>query len=388
MTYSIQTLLKHDSGSTTSANKFDTLPPFTSPRLVQLLSAPEQLALLDIKEWDTLIRIARKGNVLGKLASTLIEANLVDTIPEKPRSHIIAAYALSTRQAQAMNWEVRCLSTALAEIGLPVVLLKGAAYLASNYPFARGRMFSDVDILVPRQKIREVEAVLAQHGWASIHHSKYDDRYYRQWMHELPPMRHLRRGTVVDVHHRILPLTARFDPDPATMLARSVPVGDIEGARTLCPADMLLHSATHLFHEGELPNGFRDLLDLDGLFHQFSNDPGFAETLVERAKALHLEEPLWFAVHQCRTQLGTPAALMPKLPQRSGIRQQMMDWLYRRALHPFHPLLDLNGSSFARWALYVRSHWLRMPPHLLAYHLGRKALMRFESAPPPGETKA
>ena len=33
-------------------------------------------------------------------------------------------------------------------------------------------------------------------------------------------------------------------------------------------------------------------------------------------------------------------------------------------------------AGLARWLLYVRSHWLRMPPLLLARHLLRKSLRR------------
>jgi hypothetical protein len=33
-------------------------------------------------------------------------------------------------------------------------------------------------------------------------------------------------------------------------------------------------------------------------------------------------------------------------------------------------------QGFARWLLYVRSHWIRMPPGLLARHLGFKAYLR------------
>jgi hypothetical protein len=37
------------------------------------------------------------------------------------------------------------------------------------------------------------------------------------------------------------------------------------------------------------------------------------------------------------------------------------------------------GPSFARWLLYVRSHWLRMPPWLLAGHLLHKAHKRLQA---------
>ncbi len=338
--------------------------------LAGLLADPAQLATLDERGWDTLIRLARRANVLGKLAITAQDLP-ADALPAACRPHIRAALALSARQARAVGWEIECLRDALDELGLPLVLLKGAAYLAAGLPFARGRFFSDVDILVPRQRIAEVEGVLLKHGWAGTHHDAYDQRYYRQWMHELPPMRHLRRGTVVDVHHRILPLTARFDPDPVSMLEQAIPATHCEGVRVLAPADMLLHSATHLFHEGELPNGFRDLLDLDGLFRHFgAQDTDFEQTLDRRARQLHLATPLAFARHQCARLLGTPVC--PANPPGSSLT----DALYTRALHPHHPLIDRPGSGLARWLLYVRAHWLRMPPHLLAWHLGHKALCR------------
>ncbi len=47
----------------------------------------------------------------------------------------------------------------------------------------------------------------------------YDDLYYRQWMHELPPLVHGERGRMVDVHHTILPLTARPTPDAQALIA-------------------------------------------------------------------------------------------------------------------------------------------------------------------------
>ncbi|HXH83307.1 MAG TPA: hypothetical protein VNN07_10295, partial [Candidatus Tectomicrobia bacterium] len=33
----------------------------------------------------------------------------------------------------------------------------------------------------------------------------------------------------------------------------------------------------------------------------------------------------------------------------------------------------VSRQAWAPWLLYVRSHWLRMPPWLLAPHLARKA---------------
>ena len=40
-----------------------------------------------------------------------------------------------------------------------------------------------------------------------------------------------------------------------------------------------------------------------------------------------------------------------------------------------------RGSELARLFLYIRSHWLRMPPWLLARHLARKAIRRCFAKP-------
>ena len=196
---------------------------------------------------------------------------------------------------------------------------------------------------------------------------------------KIPPMKHWRRGTVVDVHHRILPRTAQYDPDPKRMLAAAEPVGDMPGVFTLSAIDMLLHSATHLFHEGELPNGFRDLLDIDALYRRLAALPDFPASLHTRATELELTEPLALALRYAHRLLGTPS----DKSAGSTPRQKMLDWMYLRALHPHHPLLDTAGAPAARLGLYIRAHWLRMPPHLLARHLGRKAWMRLFPEPDP-----
>ena len=151
-----------------------------------------------------------------------------------------------------------------------------------------------------------MENALTIHGWSTTHHNAYDQRYYRQWMHELPPLRHNTRATVLDVHHAILPLTARLKPSSAKLLAASRPLAGHDRLRVLCPADMVLHSATHLFHNEELSHGLRDLTDLDILLRHFGPEPGFWEELPRRAAELDLVRPLYYGLRFASHFLGTP----------------------------------------------------------------------------------
>ena len=54
----------------------------------------------------------------------------------------------------------------------------------------------------------------------------------------------------------------------------------------------------------------------------------------------------------------------------------LMDWLFRQRFMPEPPFRSRPGAGLARWLLYIRAHWLRMPPAMLVRHLTVKALRR------------
>jgi hypothetical protein len=64
--------------------------------------------------------------------------------------------------------------------------------------------------------------------------------------------------------------------------------------------------------------------------------------------------------------------------------RNVMDALFLRALRPHHFSAADRFSDIARLALYVRAHWLRMPPVLLARHLTVKAFRAREATPAAG----
>jgi hypothetical protein len=63
-------------------------------------------------------------------------------------------------------------------------------------------------------------------------------------------------------------------------------------------------------------------------------------------------------------------------PQRPVLR--LMDRLIWLAMVPDHPDFPQRRTGMARWLLYVRSHWLRMPPGLLLKHLMQKQIIRWK----------
>jgi hypothetical protein len=336
---------------------------------------------VSLAEWDLLVRQARRADLLGRLAKLAEAADVIGDIPAAPRRHLESARRLVDRHAVAVRWEIEQISKALAPSGIPVVLLKGGAYAAAGLPAARGRVFSDIDIMVPQTELLRAERILVAHAWFPGKLDEYDKRYYREWMHEIPPLRHIKRGSVLDVHHTILPPTSKPKPDARKLLAAAVPVVGFEEIYVLAPADMVLHSATHLFYDGELNHGLRDLVDLDDLLRDFSaKDPGFWQALVDRAFEMELAQPLFYGLRYAQRFLGTPVPeFVRKAIARAGpsrVMRPVMDALFDRALMPDHATCSDWFTPTARWLLFVRSHYLRMPLRLLIPHLTRKAWRR------------
>lgn len=349
------------------------------PFLCAVFTNPRLALELNLLQWDLLIRQARRANVLARLGEVLEESGILGRIPSQPRLHIKSAQTYAYRFYISLQWEITCILEALKTVDMPLVLLKGAAYAAVGDKAAKGRVFSDVDILVPENKLLEVETALVKAGWMTNTFDPYDQKYYRQWMHEIPPLRHLKRQTSIDVHHNILPKTSKFCPDASKLLTSvvNIPGTDIW---TLTAEDRVLHSATHLFHEGELEHGFRDLSDLDLLLKEFSGQENFWGKLQHRAGELNQQTPLYYALRYTSLILQTPVPEeVFKISDQHApnrIKQKLMDALFLRALMPDHDSCRDCWTGFARWLLFIRAHWLKMPWYLLIPHLSRKSAMR------------
>ena len=356
--------------------------------LIAVLRSPNTARNFDAAKWSALLATARAANLLGTLAEC-IRAGDIPCPPEAVR-HLDGARRLSERQRRSVIWEAHGLQRTLSRLQEPVTLLKGAAYVLAGHHNCRGRLFGDIDILVPRKALESAEIQLMINGWVSAKTDPYDQRYYREWMHELPPMTHLRRGTVLDVHHTILPLTAEATPDAERIVGRAKPMPELPAIRIPCPEDLVIHSTTHFAHEGELHNGLRDLWDIDCLLRQFGNSADFWSKLPYYAIEHGLAKPVAIGLTLARRYFHTPipdvvfeALLAANADARLSTR---LAWCYDTSLLP--PSIGKPGwrGQLANLVIYIRSHALRMPLPMLIRHLTHKALRRRERTATPSVT--
>lgn len=340
--------------------------------LVDILAKPACIGSFQDEDWDLVIRQGRAAGMLATVHHLINDIGIIDQVPERPRIQLEAARRIAARHREVTLWEVQELYRLMERIGVPMIVLKGAAYVAANLDAAQGRLFGDVDIMVPRGALDTVERALGRSGWIQENQSAYDDRYYRKWMHEIPARRHMQRGTVLDVHHNILPLTARHKPSALALWKADVRLAGYEDLYVLAPEDMLLHTACHLFCGSEFDRGVRDLFDFYRLARQFSaSTPDFWTNTTRRAEVLDLVQPLSLAIRYANLffDAGFPAAGIP------GADAATMDAIFTRALLPHHSTVRDAWTATALFVLYVRGHYLRMPMKLLLPHLLYKATL-------------
>ncbi|TCO76311.1 nucleotidyltransferase domain-containing protein [Chromatocurvus halotolerans] len=377
--------------------------------LIDALNDPQSVMHLRPLQLSALMSQARQAGLLAALRVHLDRAGVLAPLPADVTRHLDSASLAQTKQARDLRFEVRCLRDALAPAGLSPILLKGAAYIIGELPAGDGRIISDIDLLTPHAAIPAAESALIAAGWITGPLDDYDEQYYRRWMHEIPPMAHKSRGSVVDLHHTILPPTAAPHVD-AGRLFESLKSTSLEGVLALGNCDQVIHSATHLFHESEFHHALRDLWDLNQLLRDFETsvvsahgavagaeggasvngaadrvDQGgaggdFWSMLEERACALDLGTPTYLALRYASRLFGTPVpadTLNALRPPLARARSLLWDPLFLRGAFSLdYPGDRPRGRAFALWLLYLRGHVLRMPLRLLVPHLVRKAVRR------------
>lgn len=348
--------------------------------LFRLFRSPESVLVLSNQEWDRVIRYARSAELLAVLGNKVRAVGCFTGLPEHIQRHFNAAELSARHNRRMLLYTLEGVARALSGAGWPIVLLKGASYAVQDLGMSAGRVCNDVDILVPKLDLAATEVRLMEAGWQTEISDLHDQRYYREWTHELPPMRHASFPMELDVHHTILPILGRARPDAGRLVAdaRTIPG---TAWSVLSARDQVLHAAAHLFQDSDCTGKCRDLADLDGLIRTHSRLPDFWEALSEGAAIHGLGRCLWYALRYCGMYLETP---IPRgvLDGVAGARpsiltRRLMDEAVSRLLFPVDPDGRPPVSrAVLRGVMTLRAARLRMPVSIIAYHAAEKYVRR------------
>ena len=240
-------------------------------RLFTLILQPESGLDFSLKNWEDCLFVLREAKLLATLYHSAKRKNCFDQYPEFAQKHLLSAYTYAAQQKLQVKFEAAELRELFEEIGVTALFLKGAGYALRDSLNSEGRICSDLDILVNKSDLEKAESHLRENLWIPEALDEYDEKYYREWAHEIPPMMHLNRGTVIDMHHNLyLPISGRAVDVAEFMSTREKTQS---GCFVLEPSATVMHSIIHMFANEDSSSWMRDLVDLYMLIQEFeSND--------------------------------------------------------------------------------------------------------------------
>ena len=338
-------------------------------RLLAASSTPHQPDLPEAIPWSGMARLARNYG-LGPLLHAAIQENGLDVPREIGDPLKEAYYRLAAANAVRFQELAKVLAT-LSAAGIPVLVLKGALLAETVYGNLALRPMSDLDLLIPRERIHEIPQVLAPLGYRlSAGEAGYSFAYDTLFCGEII----LCKDTpvlpvVLDVHWHLLAVewfhhTGRVDLEA---LWETVCPLRIDGtpARQLCPEDNLLHLCLH----AGISHSYVYLLNLIDIDHAISiyRDLDW-DRFLQRARDFQVRSAAYFGLRFTRDLFDTPIpdrvlnALRPGRFRCWGVRRLAdperlvlgaQPPLSRRSRYLLHLALIDSLPGFLRLARYL-----------------------------------
>ncbi len=319
--------------------------------------------------WTRFIQEARQNALLGTCYFIARQHDIWNLLPQQVQTHLISGFHYAEKQKITLLQEMLELEKVFSNTDISALMVKGTAYRLAGYEFAKGRVFSDIDLLVPQQQFKQALRLLNNAGYLELALSAYDRRYYLQWSHQNPPLTHYIRGANIDLHHHIFPVASNENilVEPMIQTAQAL---ENSAFSVPSPAYLFMHAAVHLFYQDETHKLVKDLCDLYLMYLEVTEREPI-QHLIDAAKQSNAQAAVLYALqalHQIfDTQLPEEAALL--LPYASSYRQWQMRFLLTH-------LLDQDSvwhkAAHAMW--FIRGHLLKMGPFTLLYHSVAKSL--------------
>lgn len=344
--------------------------------LYQLMLKPESGAALSLQQWQDAVFILREAKILGSLYHAANRNNCFDAYPKAVQRHVYSAHIYAKRQATQIEYEARELKKLFEQVDVTAIFLKGAAYTLRNSVNGLGRVCSDLDVLVTKQDLEKAEAHLKSNRWRSEQLSDYDEKYYREWAHEVPPLFQINRATVLDMHHNIYPPVSGRAPSVERFFDSRAATEN--GCFVLDPACTILHSIIHMFTNEDSSSWMRDLLDIMLLLKEFGDEDTW-EKLIKLAKDINFDAELAFCInavkHYSNLELPNNAKEFIKQQKFNLIQKWLMKTVFINAIVPEHDSVNKFKNRLAKQIVYFRGHWIKMPFPILIKHFTIKSFL-------------
>ena len=289
----------------------------TQPSLANILTcltAGAPLPALTADAWDLLSQQMLAHDLAPFVYARLRSTAAWPALPAATRARLSASFQSFSLRTYFLENELAHIVAALAAVGVPVMLLKGAALGRLVYDSPVERPLNDFDLLVPPDQVTVALRALAARGYEA-QSLFWLSAWQRRYRAEVPLICRARERwrLLLELHWALLELPYYIDAIPgADIWQNAVPAPGLPGAFVPDPATLLLHSCAHAAFHHSHDERLLWLLDVERLLRLPTLD---WEIVLARATRWKLSAVLFrrLALAQSRLGASAPPTVMARL---------------------------------------------------------------------------
>lgn len=195
--------------------------------------------------WGYILDEANYHRLNALLYYNLQSEGLMRFLPEKISSSLEKKnYAIAFSNLK-LSRELKRLLGIFSEKRIESIVLKGPVLDEGIYPQKGLRPFADMDILIHREDLTQVEEILSREGYV-IPEGILPERFYRQFHFEIPFINEAKGKIYLEIHWDLLPRWRLHSPDVFEVWKRREFLGGEKALYSLCPEDMIIYLCGHL----------------------------------------------------------------------------------------------------------------------------------------------
>lgn len=217
-----------------------------------IVQALKEVIAKEKVDWNNLLVNAERHSVKSLIYYTLNKFSLIHLVPCEIMSYLEKSYSLFACRNTLLLSELGTMLSSLSQVGINVVVLKGAALAETVYPSIVLRPFGDIDLLIKAEDLFKVEKVLIDLGFIKDEKtlSFADAKEVMDYTYSFTQIVFKKKKPLpmyLEIHCN--PIHLGISQDRLFQLWKRAIKIKIRGVSTLSlhPEDMLLHLCHHLY---------------------------------------------------------------------------------------------------------------------------------------------
>jgi hypothetical protein len=192
-------------------------------------------------DWDDLLQQSARHGITPLFYHRLRTVHPDISIPPNVMGRLRQAYLENAARNLRLYHNLSTVLKILRRDNIPVIVLKGAHLAELVYGNRALRFMGDLDLLVQKDDLIRVDALLLEMGCTPTVHNRIVGKDNNEFVYVMP-----KRDVSLEIHWSILSPLFPFSIDTDGQWERSRPVliAGVDAA-VLCPEDLLLHLCLH-----------------------------------------------------------------------------------------------------------------------------------------------